>query len=124
MLTVKTEVRPSTIHGLGLFAAQPIPRGMKIWEPNELVDLYITPLELAKIPEPALKVVKRLSYYSKSEGKYILSADGAQYMNHSATPNTGVENGENVALRDIKEGEELTEDYYQYDLEAQEKLEI
>ena len=43
---------------------------------------------------------------------YILSADGAQYMNHSDDPNVG----DDVALSDIAEGEELTENYYhEYD---------
>jgi len=56
-----------------------------------------------------------------------LCADNAKHMNHSDSPN--VVNGEdgdgvetNVAARDIEAGEELTCDYYSFDLDAARKL--
>jgi len=114
MLLVETKVDRSPIHGVGLFAGQHIPRDTKVWELNAIVDIAIDPSDLERLPEPALSVVKRLSYFSEDMDKCILSADGAQYMNHSDDPNAG----DDVALRDIAKGEELTGNYHdEYDEE-------
>lgn len=107
MLLVETTVAKSSIHGVGLFAARDIPRGTKVWEFNELVDLAIAPGDLDRLPEPARSVVQRLSYFSAEMNAWILSADGAQYMNHADDPNVG----DDTALKDIAAGEELTENY-------------
>lgn len=107
MLLVKTRVDKSPIHGVGLFAAQDIPKGTRIWEFNKFVDLAIAPKDLESLTGPARETVERLSYYCDEQEAYILSADGAQYMNHSEDPNID----DDIALRDIAEGEELTEDY-------------
>ena len=38
MLLVKTYVAPSAVHGLGLFAAEPIARGACIWRFDPRID--------------------------------------------------------------------------------------
>jgi len=113
MLLVKTRVDRSPIHGVGLFAAQPIAKGTKIWEMHAIIDVAIDPADLEQLPEPALSLIKRLAYLDRSSNKYILSTDGAQYMNHADESNIR----DDVAVRDIAEGEELTENYaYEYEL--------
>ena len=113
MLLVKTRVDKSSIHGVGLFACEPIAKGTQIWEMHALIDIAMEPADLEQLPEPALSLIKRLAYFDKSSNKYILSADGAQYMNHADKPNIR----DDVAVRDIAAGEELTENYaYEYDL--------
>jgi SET domain-containing protein len=54
----------------------------------------------------------------------ILCGDHSKHMNHSAEPNLlDLENGyKNVAARDIAVGEELTCNYYDFDLAANAKL--
>lgn len=44
-------------------------------------------------------------------GKYIIMQEPSKYVNHSCNPNTYVKNQCDVALRDIKKGEEITTDY-------------
>jgi len=88
-------VKESGIHGKGLFAAQKIQRG----------DLIGT-IEYKPVNE---------------DGPYVLWLDAAtgilvdcdlKYINHNAKPNACYcEDLEVVALRDIKEGEEITHDY-------------
>lgn len=42
MLLIPATPRPSTIHGIGLFADAPIPKGTVIWRFSPGLDLEIT----------------------------------------------------------------------------------
>ena len=53
MLLVKTYLDKSPIHGLGVFAAEPIPKGTKIWRFVEGFDRCYTPKQFAKLPKAA-----------------------------------------------------------------------
>lgn len=121
MLLIQTSVRSSTIEGLGVFAEEPIARGTIIWEFTPDFDVAITPAKL-KESSPLIKdFVDRYAYFSKRRGLYILSLDGARFMNHSNNPNIGegpiTASGEtsDIALRDIQVGEELTARYDLFD---------
>ena len=64
---------------------------------------------------------KRWSY--KRKDSWVLCSDNTKFANHSDTPNLGGESRQyDVALRDIKAGEELTYDYRVFDLEVDVKL--
>lgn len=127
MLLVRTRIGLSNIHGLGVFAEELISRGTRVWEFKESVDQVFSIDEMSGLPEPAQSTIRNLAYLCKDSQHYVLATDGAQFMNHSSKPNTGVEHGEglegaNIALQDIQQGEELTNDYFDYDLEAGKKL--
>src|SRR3954469_1637143 len=46
MLLVKTRLGPSTIHGIGVFADEDIPRGTIVWSFNPLIDKALTDEEI------------------------------------------------------------------------------
>ena len=122
MLLVKTEVRPSTIHGLGLFAGEFIPKGKVIWEFEPGFDLAIDKEKIDNLPPIPRKWFQHYAHLSRKNGKYTLSVDNDRYINHSSNPNTedidtGREELATVALRDIEAGEELTCDYLAYSQE-------
>ncbi|HEX8821397.1 MAG TPA: SET domain-containing protein [Archangium sp.] len=111
MLRVKAHIAPSGIHGIGLFAGEPIPTGTVIWEFEPPVDQRFTPEEVARM-SPEMKMF--LSRYAYSErGTLVLCGDHARFMNHSPTPNCGNDSTRKftLALRDIAPGEELTDNY-------------
>jgi SET domain-containing protein len=69
--------------------------------------------------------LKNFSYLSRFTGVWVLPGDHDRYMNHSDEPNVGMNpngNTENLALRDIAAGEELTCDYRTFDAEWRGKL--
>lgn len=113
MMLVKTYVGPSTIHGAGLFASEPIPAGTKVWECNPIIDIPITRIEIDQLPEPARGIAIARSFIDY-DGVMILSRDNAVFFNHSDTPNTIATNEGNFALRDIDSDEELTESYHSF----------
>lgn len=107
---VKIKIAPSTIHGVGVFAMRNIKQGDKLYTdviPNQFDLPYSMFNKLRK------DIVDILL------GHFPLIIDGSHflypvikfsaYLNHSDNPNYDAV--DDVALRDIKKGEEVTEDY-------------
>jgi SET domain-containing protein len=121
MLRVKTYLAQSSIPGagLGLFAAEDIPAGTLIWKFDDGWDLL---KREADWPDDVSKsFLKTYAYLSPTSKKrlYVICIDNARFINHSARPTgTGGQSQVTVAARDIRAGEEITEDYRTFDGEA------
>ena len=124
MILVKTLLAPSGIHGFGLFAAEFIPAKTIVWEFREGFDLVLTPEAVEALPPAARAQMLHYAYISKSSGNYILCADDARFFNHAVPANTHCFVPEQasspealicIAVRDIPAGEELTNDYSEFD---------
>ncbi|HXG17089.1 MAG TPA: SET domain-containing protein [Calidithermus sp.] len=116
MLLVRTRVDRSPIHGLGLFADEPIPKGTDVWRFTPGFDLDLDPGVLDAQPPIVRSRLLHYGYIDRRLGRYILCCDDARFINHSDSPNIGPDfardrYGVDVALRDIAPGEELTVDY-------------
>ena len=106
----KTAVRPSPIHGLGLFAARPIRRGEIVAIKGGHV------LDAAALRRVRSRIAE--SFIQIGHGFYLGAARRAEvpanklFINHSCEPNVGFR-GEItfVAMRDVAAGEELTYDW-------------
>ena len=120
MLCVKTKVLPSKIHGLGLFADQFIKSGTLVWRFLAGFDQRFTHEQVATFPEMVQKYLAKHASFREG-GLYLLCADEGNYFNHSRTPNVQSvkQDGETempvYSLKDISQGEELTENYSEYD---------
>jgi SET domain-containing protein len=110
VLLVKCVVRPSPIHGLGLFADQAIRKGTKVWEFTPGFDLTLRPKDFKPWPLVARRFLKTYAYQPQ-KGLFILCSDHAKHFNHSAAPNTKTVGFVTTAARNIARGEELTCDY-------------
>lgn len=116
MLCVKTKLRPCGAKGLGLFADEPIAKGTVVWKFDGGLDQVFS--EDFYATRNALLKNYLFTYAWLEEKGWILCADDARFMNHSALPSLG--GGKlpvSIALRDIEVGEELTEDYETFDLD-------
>ncbi len=111
----KVEVRTSSIHSTGCFAARDIRKGEKVIE-------YVGPLiskeESSSECENGNVYIFTLNDQHDINGN--VEWNPARYINHSCEPNCESENDDDHvwihALRDIKAGEELTYNYG-FDLE-------
>ena len=123
-----TEARQSPIHGLGVFAKRDIPKGTVWWRGEKDVNVLLFNrqqyLHFQQSAGNSLKdafweVLATYSYYSRQLDSLIVCLDNARYVNHSDEPNSGPDETQNpllsVALRDIKAGEEILENYDHYD---------
>jgi len=104
-------LRPSTIHGVGVFANHDIDAGARL----ELFEDDTRFLPEAP-SEPAKRLLDALSVIGEGGRGYycprsFTSTAIGWYLNHSDTPNAGHTDWDYLALREIKDGEEITIDY-------------
>jgi hypothetical protein len=111
MLRVKAYIAPSGIHGIGLFAGEPIVKGTVIWGFDPPVDLRFKPEQLRDMSGEMKLFLSRYAYSDR--GTLVLCGDHARFMNHSPEANCGNDPTRHytLALRDIAQGEELTDNY-------------
>ncbi len=125
MLLVKTKIGPSTIHGIGLFADQFIPKGTTTFRYVSSFDPAYSKEEIGKMPTVAQEFMKWFTYFDQSINKYVLCADNQRYINHSEDPskrNIKSTPDEDTAMKDIQPGEELLCNYNDFDKEYFERM--
>jgi uncharacterized protein len=113
MLHVKTYVAASRIHGLGLFADEPIAKGQVIWTLEPPIDQLFSREQVERMPQRMRDFLSRYAFCVSDH--LVLGGDDDRFTNHSDSPNC-VDHHELHALyarRDISRGEELTEDYHE-----------
>ena len=119
MLTVKTYLAPSSIHGIGLFATELIPANSVVWQYNEHIDnIYSEEFFLDICHNAHQNTLQHLLNFSyKRSGRYFYVTDNARFINHSDLANITFSNDyTEVALREIKPNEEILENYlFSYD---------
>ena len=114
MMMVETELRPSQIHGTGVFLVRPVKQGELIWQFDARIDRVYTPDELASLPPHMRTYLETYCTWHEATGLYVLCGDNGRFFNHSETPSTvsnAISFGEDRAARDLGVGEELTSDY-------------
>jgi SET domain-containing protein len=114
MLMVETVLKPSAIHGLGVFLTQAVPQGGLIWRFDSRIDRVYSPEEVASLPEHMRAYLRTYSTWHAPSGLYVLCGDNGRFFNHSTHPSTvsnAISFGEDHAARDLAPGDELTSDY-------------
>lgn len=124
MYLVKTYIEKSTIHGMGVFAGEDIAKGTLVWDFVEGLDQSFTQAQYDALADVAKKYLEYYGWWNN--GLIYKCGDHGSYTNHSDTPNTGnwpnTHSMAEVALRDIKKGEEITSDYRSFDEISRENL--
>lgn len=114
MMTVATELRASSIHGVGVFLLEPVKRGELIWRFDSRVDRVYSHDDLTSLPPIAQLVLRTYATYHLQSAVWVLCGDHGRHVNHSYTPNTvsdGVAFGDGRAAVDLSTGAELTSNY-------------
>lgn len=116
-------LRPSKIHGIGVFAVRDIPKGKNPFKTLPKYDsigyVRITEDELDALPPKLSELIRTL--FVPTDGTTHVPNHGMNvirlncYLNHSTKPNMRTKDGYNfIAVRKIMTGEELTVDYRTY----------
>ncbi|HEU5016612.1 MAG TPA: SET domain-containing protein [Pseudolabrys sp.] len=113
MLLVKTYLDKSKIHGIGVFAGEFIGKGTKMWRFVEGYDRAYSPKEFARLPKAARNFLSHYAY--RVDGEILFTVDNDRHINHSDDPNTYLKGGYAIARRNIRRGEEITNDYREFD---------
>lgn len=115
---VDVKFKHSGIHGTGVFAAEDIPAGTRVWEFDTSMKLCDAEAMPRLSPE-TITFALWGGYLHKPSGMFLWYDDGMNFLNHGsgAAANVGLDywpkltQDHVVALRDIRAGEELREDY-------------
>lgn len=111
-------LKPSPVHGIGVFAMQDIPKGCRTIFSNNIGQWVRLPIsEVEQLPSHSRNLVETYClydddhYYVPDYGFKVM--DMVNYLNHSSTPNIiSVNHGECFeALTDIPAGTELLINY-------------
>ena len=114
MMLVGTDLRISSIHGIGVFLIGPITAGTVIWRFHSRVDRGYSKAEVETLPPITQAFLDVYATWHASAEVWVLCGDNGRYFNHSDHPNTwsnGIAFGQDIAITDLPAGAELTSDY-------------
>ena len=121
MIHIKYTLDRSDKHGIGLFAGQDIQKGQIIYTVSPLLDMNITEEQFDSLDEREKQEILWWGFFDEPFQKWHVDFDVSKFINHSfeATLTQDPEHDEAslVATRDIKAGEELTQNYLEFESE-------
>lgn len=104
--------------GYGVFATEDIAEGTIVYVKDSL-ELVVSPTDYLMHGEAMRDVIEKYSYIDE-RGNRIISWDFAKYVNHCCNCNTiSTGYGFEMAIRDIKKGEQITDEYGVFNLEKE-----
>jgi len=111
MIHSKTELRfINDLVGYGVFATENIPEGTIIYVKDSL-EIVVSPEDYVKHNKEIKEVIEKYSYIDP-RGDRVVSWDFAKFVNHCCNFNTiSTGYGFEIAIRDIKVGEQITDEY-------------
>ena len=115
MFLFRTEVKVATDPrmGLGLFATEFIPKDSIVWEFVEGVDIKVSVDRVVQMSEAQQEYFEKYAWVE--DDYYYSSCDLTNFVNHSYQPNLKIIDEIMISLRDIHPGEELFENYAEFD---------
>jgi SET domain-containing protein len=115
---IYTRLRPSKIHGVGVFAIRDIPKGRYVFADQDETIVWLDAKVVESLSEEQKQLYKDFAIIKGGKYGCPRSFDAlttAWYLNHSDNPNVAADKDFRFyALRDIESGEELTADYRSY----------
>lgn len=119
MIHIKYKLETSPFHGIGLFAAEDIPKGKIIYTPSPLLDVNLTQEQFDSLDAKEKEEVRWWGFFDEPSQKWHVDFDVSHFINHSydatVTQDPGHTDAYLVAVRDIKSGEELTQNYLEFE---------
>lgn len=119
MIHIRYKLDTSAIHGIGIFADQDIQEGQVIYTASPVLDVNITQDQFDSLTEEEKREITYWGFWIESEKVWHVDFDNSKFINHSFTPSTKQDFSHPeaylVAMRDISSGEELTQNYLDFD---------
>jgi SET domain-containing protein len=110
MFCIEVEIKPSKIHGYGVFAKHDIPKGTIIWKRVKKFDRKINKKYYYNLKETQKKIVDH--FFPDYKNKIEIFCDYSIFLNHSSEANiTNLNENTVISLKDIEAGEELLGNY-------------
>lgn len=124
MYLIKVEVKDSVIEGKGVFSIEDIKNGDVVWKFDPSHDKVLSTSEFNELDYATQESFLRVAYLSRITNRWVYPprGDPAEFTNHSRENNLSALYKESIseepfffANRDISPGEELTNNYTEFD---------
>lgn len=124
MYLIKIETRVSGIDGKGVFSLEKISKNTLVWKYDSSHDKSISIEEYNNSDKETQDEFDRVAYLSPTTNRYVYppESDPARFTNHSKQNNLSIVVNRRIsdepyfiANRDIAVGEELTNNYLEFD---------
>lgn len=79
------------------------------------MDLYISDEELMKLDSDEIKTIKHYGFFDKEKKQWHYAFDDIRFCNHSSQGNIVLKDGSLNAINAIKKGEEITQNYSEFE---------
>jgi SET domain-containing protein len=119
MIHIAYKLKSSDLHGVGLFADEDIKQGQLIYTASPLLDLNITQEQFDNLNQKEKDEILWWGFFDRPSQMWHVDFDVSKFINHSGnatvTQDDSHEEAYLVATRDIQPGEELTQNYLEFE---------
>jgi SET domain-containing protein len=115
VIHIRYTVKESGLHGIGLFSDQDIKTGALICTASPSLDVDITQEEFDALSAGEQSEIRWWGFFDRPSRKWHVDFDVTRFMNHSYDANVTQDQNHQeaylIAARDVRTGEELTQNY-------------
>ena len=123
MILINYEIKDSKIHGVGMFTKQFIKKGELIAKASPELDVDITKEVYDRLEQREKDEILYWGFYDAPRECYHVDFDNTKFINHSFDSNITQDpdylDMYLVASRDIESGEELLQNYLEFETEEE-----
>lgn len=121
MIHIKYKLKQSGIHGIGLFADESISKGTVVYTASPLLDVNISQKQFESLDPKERKEIEWWGFWDEPNNVWHVDFDVSKFINHSfdstLTQDSNKADALLVTTRDIEKGEELTQNYLEFESE-------
>jgi hypothetical protein len=121
MIHIKYKLDKSEHHGVGMFADENLAKGTLIYTPSPLLDVNLTQEQFDSLDENEKREMRYWGFFDEPSQKWHVDFDVTHFINHSyeatVMQDPNYTEAHLVAARDIRQGEELTQNYLEFETE-------
>jgi len=121
MIHINYKLDKSNKHGIGLFANEDLRKGQLVYTASPILDVNITQEQFDSLTDREKEEFRWWGFFDESLQRWHVDFDVSKFINHSIEGT--LTQGENhkeaylITTRDIKKGEELTQNYLEFESE-------
>jgi uncharacterized protein len=121
MIHIKYKLDISPLHGIGLFADEDISKESVIYTASSDLDVNISDKTFESLQKSEQDEIRYWGFWDEPNNVWHVDFDVSKFINHSFDPsvtqNTNFTDAYLIAKKDIKKGDELTQNYLEFESE-------
>lgn len=121
MMPIKYKLDKSDRHGIGLFTDENLIKGQLVYVASPVLDTNISQLQFDSLDEKEKEEVRYWGFKIPENNTWHVDFDVSKFINHSFDPTVTQDPNHKeaylVTTRIVKKGEELTQNYLEFESE-------